>query len=112
MGKKPNEAPPITVEVEVMPLPPRAMMHLHNEYGHAEIEGHQVRFCQHVNGACFWLAVDQDLYLVKTEDLMNAVLNAVMPRYLPEEPEESDLQNPPAATGGHGMGPQTRKLAR
>ena len=60
----------------------KSMMHFHHELGKAEINGHKVRFCQHINGACFWLSVDDDLYQVETEELMNAVLNAVMPSYV------------------------------
>lgn len=68
--------------VGIKKLKPRSMMHLHHELGKAEINGHKVRFCQHINGSCFWLSVDGDLYVVKTGELMNAVLNAVMPKYV------------------------------
>ena len=54
------------------------MMNFHHELGAADIEGRKVRFCQHINGSCFWLSVDEDMYLVETQELMNAVLNAVM----------------------------------
>lgn len=68
----------LSATVGIKKCPPRSMMNLHNEFGKAEIDGHAVRFCQHINGGCFWLSVDDDLYQVDTEDLMNAVLNAVM----------------------------------
>jgi hypothetical protein len=67
--------------VTVKKCKPRSLMNLHHEFGNEEIEGHKVRFCQCISGSCFWLSVDQDLYQVNTEDLMNAVLNAVMPKY-------------------------------
>ncbi len=56
----------------------KKMMNFHNELGSAEIDGHKIRFCQHINGGCFWLAVDDELYQITTETFMNAVLNAVM----------------------------------
>ena len=59
-------------------LPPRSMMNLHHEFGNAEIEGQSVSFCQHINGACFWLSVDDDLYEISTEELMNSAVIAVM----------------------------------
>lgn len=64
--------------VSITKLRPKSMMNLHHELGKAEINGHQIRFCQHINGACFWLSVDDDLYQVKTEELMDSVLNVVM----------------------------------
>ncbi len=63
--------------IEIMPVGTQ-MMTLHHELGKAEIEGHQVRFCQHINGSLFWLTVDREVYVVKTEDFMNSILNAVM----------------------------------
>ncbi len=67
----------IIASVEVEPIGVK-MMNFHHEVGKAEIDGHLIRFCQHINGGCFWLAVDEELYQVTTESFMNAVLNAVM----------------------------------
>ena len=58
-------------------LPKGSMMNLHHELGHAEIEGKDIRFCQHINGLCFWLSVDGELYQIDTQELMNSVLNVV-----------------------------------
>jgi hypothetical protein len=72
--------------VSITKCKPGQMMNLHHELGQAEINGHKVRFCQHINSACFWLQVDDDLYQVDTEQLMNAVLNAVMSSYEKKPP--------------------------
>ena len=70
----------------------------HTEFGHATIEGREVRFIQHINGSCFWLTIGQKhedgkavagskraMYVVKTQDLMNAILNKAMPLHLEKE---------------------------
>jgi hypothetical protein len=58
--------------------PAGSMVNLHYELGKAEINGHKIRFVQHVNLRCFWLTVDDTMYQLETEKLMNAVLSAVM----------------------------------
>lgn len=63
---------------EIWRQPPRTMMNLHSELGSTTIRGQKVRFCQHINGGCFWLSVGQDLYELSTEELMNSMLNEVM----------------------------------
>lgn len=68
----------IVAQVEIKELPPGSMMNLHHKLGSKKIHGEEVRFCQHINGACSWLSVDDDLYQIDTEELMNAMLNAVM----------------------------------
>ena len=72
----------MNASVAITKLPPKSMLNLHHELGKSEIEGHRVRFCQHINGGCFWLMVDDDIYQVNTEELMNSILNVVMPTYM------------------------------
>jgi len=72
------------ITLEVSALPPRSMMNLHTELGNSVVAGKHVRFCQHINGSCFWMSVDGNLYLLETEHLMNAMLNVVMERELAE----------------------------
>lgn len=68
----------IKTTINITRCKPKTMMSLHHEFGSSEIDGQKVRFCQHVNGLCFWLSIDDDLYQVNTKELMNSVLNAVM----------------------------------
>jgi len=71
------------------------MMNFHHELGSIETDDEEIRFCQHINGACFWLSInpkdkskDSELYVVETEDIMNAVLNSVMEsRTCPASPD-------------------------
>jgi hypothetical protein len=64
--------------INITKCKPKTFMNLHTELGSADIDGRKVRFCQSLNGLCFWLSVDDELYQLKTEELMNAVLNVVM----------------------------------
>lgn len=64
--------------VEIKKMPPRTMLHFHHELAKAEIDGHKVRFCQHINFGCFWLCVDDETYQVVTQDLINSVVDVVM----------------------------------
>jgi len=60
--------------IPVKRLPPRSMINLHHELGRGQTEdGVPVRFCQHINGGCFWLTVGDVTFQATAEDLMNAM---------------------------------------
>lgn len=77
----------LSASVSIKKLPKKSMMSLHHELGYLIIDGTKIRFCQCINGACFWVSVGPkddpglnrtDLYQVDTEELMNNVVNKIM----------------------------------
>ena len=60
--------------VPMFKLPEGSMMNLHHELGSGtHADGRKIRFCQHINGLCFWLSIGDDMFELRTEDLMNGV---------------------------------------
>lgn len=79
----------ITIDLQVRECPPRSLMSLHHELSRLETETDGlIRFCQHINFACWWLAVGNDLYEISAEEFVNAVVNAVMASRDTAEAEE------------------------
>lgn len=79
----------IKIELDAAECPPRSMMNLHHELSRLETEEHGlIRFCQHINGGCYWLQVGDDLYQIKTEDFINEVVNVVIEQREAAEAEE------------------------
>jgi len=62
-------------------------MGFHTEFGAGKFDFGKVRFCQSLDGSCFWLNVSDSsrwgaLYRVNTEELMNAILNIVAEQHV------------------------------
>jgi len=72
--------PEITITLTAKKLEKGQMINLHTEFANTDFpELGNVRFCQHINGACFWLSIEKlGTYQIKTGDIMNHVLNAIV----------------------------------
>jgi hypothetical protein len=84
--KRKTPEPVAEATVRIVRHPDDALMGLHREIGTGDFGFGKVRFCQSVALETFWLTIDKPgggwaTYSLSTEELMNAVLNAVAPTH-------------------------------